>query len=44
MVSSSASDAQHVIAAASKMFKQVVSVKLDDTNYLQWKQPVEGVL
>jgi len=26
------------------MFKQVVSVKLDDTNYLQWKQPVEGVL
>lgn len=42
--SSSASDAQRVTAEASKTFKQVVSVKLDDTNYLQWKQQVEGVL
>jgi hypothetical protein len=25
-------------------FKQVVSVKIDDMNYLQWKQQVEGVL
>lgn len=42
---SSSSDAtQRVTAAASKNFKQVISVKLDDTNYLQWKQQVEGVL
>jgi hypothetical protein len=43
---SSSSDAttQRVTAAASKTFKQVISVKLDDTNYLQWKQQVEGVL
>jgi len=34
------SDAQRVTAAAAKTFKQVVSVKLDDTNYLQWKQRV----
>jgi len=33
-----------VTAAASKNFKQVISVKLDETNYLQWKQQVEGVL
>jgi len=38
------SDAQRVTAAAVKTFKQVVSVKLDNTNYLQWKQQVEGVL
>lgn len=38
------SEAQRVTAAASKTFKQVVSVKLDDKNYLQWKQQVEGVL
>ncbi len=38
------SDAHRVTAAAAKTFKQVVSVKLDDTNYLQWKQQVEGVL
>ncbi|GAU35317.1 hypothetical protein TSUD_389420 [Trifolium subterraneum] len=38
------SEAQRVTAAASKMFKHVVSVKLDDSNYLQWKQQVEGVL
>jgi len=37
-------EAQRITAAASKTFKQVVSVKLDDTNYLQWKQQVEGVL
>lgn len=37
-------EAHRVTAAASKTFKQVVSVKLDDTNYLQWKQQVEGVL
>lgn len=30
--------------ASSETFKQVVSVKLDDTKYLQWKQQVEGVL
>lgn len=36
--------APRVTAAASRTFKQVVSVKLDDTNYLQWKQQVEGVL
>jgi len=35
---------QRVTPAASKTFKQIVSVKLDDTNYLQWKQQVEGVL
>jgi len=33
-----------VTAAASRNFKQVISMKLDDTNYLQWKQQVEGVL
>lgn len=38
------SDAHRVTAAAAKTFKQVVSVKLDDSNYLQWKQQVEGVL
>jgi len=38
------SEAQRVTAAASKNFKQVISVKLDETNYLQWKQQVEGVL
>ena len=43
-LSSSASDPPRVTAAASKTFKQIVSVKLDDTNYLQWKQQVEGVL
>jgi len=37
-------EAQRITAAASKTFKQVVSVKLDETNYLQWKQQVEGVL
>jgi len=42
--SPTSSDAQRIIAAASKTIKQVVSVKLDDTNYLQWKQQVEGVL
>ena len=43
---SSSSDATtpRVTAAASRNFKQVISVKLDDTNYLQWKQQVEGVL
>jgi histone deacetylase 1/2 len=40
----SGSEAQRVTAAASKTFKHVVSVKLDDSNYLQWKQQVEGVL
>lgn len=35
---------QRITPAATKTFKQVVSVKLDDTNYLQWKQQVEGVL
>jgi hypothetical protein len=38
------SEAHRVTAAASKTFKHVVSVKLDDSNYLQWKQQVEGVL
>ena len=33
-------EAQRITATASKTFKQVVSVKLDDTNYLQWKQQV----
>jgi len=37
-------EAQRVTTAASKNFKQVISVKLDETNYLQWKQQVEGVL
>lgn len=37
-------ESQRVTAAAAKTFKQIVSVKLDDTNYLQWKQQVEGVL
>jgi len=36
-------EAQRITAAASKTFKQVVSIKLDDTNYLQWKPQVEGV-
>jgi histone deacetylase 1/2 len=38
------SEASRVTAAASKTFKHAVSVKLDDSNYLQWKQQVEGVL
>jgi histone deacetylase 1/2 len=37
-------EVHRVNAAASKTFKHVVSVKLDDSNYLQWKQQVEGVL
>jgi len=37
-------EAQRVTAAASKTFKQRISVQLDDSNYLQWKQQVEGVL
>jgi len=37
-------EAPPITTAVSKTFKQVVSVKLDDTNYLQWKQQVEGVL
>jgi len=41
---SNTAEAQRVTAAASKNFKQVISVKLDETNYLQWKQQVEGVL
>jgi len=41
--SHSLSNAQRITAAASKTFKQVVSVELDDMNYLQWKQQVEGV-
>jgi len=43
ITSSSFADAQRVSASTSKTFKQVVLVKLDDTNYLQWKQQVEGV-
>jgi hypothetical protein len=42
--SATQSEAQRVTVAASKTFKHVVSVKLDDSNYLQWKQQVEGVL
>jgi len=30
-------------AAAPTTFKQKIYVKLDDKNYLQWKQQVEGV-
>ena len=37
-------EAQRIIIAASKTFKKVLSVKLDDTNYLQWNQQVEEVL
>ncbi|MCI92022.1 histone deacetylase, partial [Trifolium medium] len=37
----SESEAPRVTAAAFKTFKHVVSVKLDDSNYLQWKQQVE---
>ena len=37
-------EAQRVTAAASKTFKQRISVQLNDSNYLQWKQQVEGVL
>jgi histone deacetylase 1/2 len=40
----SPSAAARVTAAAAKTFKHIVSVKLDDSNYLQWKQQVEGVL
>jgi len=40
----SPNEAQCVTAAASKTFKQRISVQLDDSNYLQWKQQVEGVL
>jgi histone deacetylase 1/2 len=40
----SPSAAPRVTAAAAKTFKHVISVKLDDSNYLQWKQQVEGVL
>jgi hypothetical protein len=38
------SEAHRITDAASKTFKHVVSVKLDDSNYLQCKQQVEGVL
>jgi len=44
MPSHTPSDVQRVTATTSKTFKQVVSVKLDDTNYLQWKQQVKCVL
>lgn len=35
---------EQVIAAAKSTFKQQISINLDETNYLQWKQQVEGVL
>jgi histone deacetylase 1/2 len=37
-------EASRVTAAAAKTSMHVVSVKLDDSNYLQWKQQIEGVL
>jgi hypothetical protein len=41
---SSHNEEQRVTVAASKTFKQRISVQLDDSNYLRWKQQVEGVL